>query len=611
MPSHNDFIDTFHVIYKQLPSHLRHSFWFTAIISLLVAILELLLALAVSLLGVALATPESLLNFKPIRIFLDFFPMLRPYVQNQRLLLAGLLMCIVIALLVKLACSLYMYWKQGQFAQKISKHITHKLFKGYLYGSYLWHTGQDTALLQTHLGWNENVAIFILSVLLSISYISITALLLGSILIAAPFIGLFVLTISGFCGFLVYRWTRREVRNVSKRLADTQIGFNHATLPALQGIREIIIYRQQPKFLALCDEIMDEFCHLRPRQIMLPPIPPLALEIVGMVMLLVSVLYMIARGVSLAYMTGTLTLMAAVAWRLLPTINRFIGSIIDAQSKFPYVRHVLARIDEIRHFGSAAAVIAEPCPLLHEIRLNDVSFRYPESQAEKADALRHISLTIKKGRKVGFIGVSGSGKSTLVGILTGLLMPTDGHVSVDGRTMTPERLSGWMQGIGYVPQSAFLLNATIAQNVAFSHWGDPVNTQRVLDCCHMAAMNFLDDLPDGIHTVIGERGIRLSGGQVQRLSIARALYNNPHTLLLDEATSALDGAAEQEIMQTIQHLDSKITVVIVAHRLSTVEQCDEIFWLRDGVITRHGTAADILEAYKSFLEAGDSLASKT
>ena len=601
MPYSNDFTATICEIYQQLPATLRRGFWFTAAISLLVAIMELLLALAVSLLGVALVTPESLLDFRPVSLVLDVIPQLRPYLHNQRTLLFGLLLCIVLALLTKMLFSLYMYWKQGLFAQRISRHITHQLFEGYLYGSYLWHAEQETALLQTHLGWNEHVALFVLSVLLALTHISVTVLLLASILIAAPLVGLFVLAVTGGSGFLIYRWTRRQTRRVSTRIADMQIGFNRATLPALQGIREIIIYRQQPKFLALCDDIMDRFCRLRPWLNVLPPFPPLALEVIGMLMLLVSVLYLNAREASLAYMTGILTLMAAVAWRLLPTINRFIGCLIDAQAQFPYARQVLARIDEVRSFGGGAAVSAESCPLNHEIRLHDVSFRYPESPADKPDALRHISLSIRKGQKVGFIGVSGSGKSTLVGLLTGLLTPTGGQITVDDRDMTPERRAGWMQSIGYVPQATFLLNAGIAQNVAFSHWGEPMDRERVQACCRMAAMSFVDDLPDGIDTVIGERGIRLSGGQVQRISIARALYNKPNVLLLDEATSALDGATEQEIMQTIQQLDRSITVVIVAHRLSTIEQCDELFWLRDGTVAMHGSAAEVLKAYRAVM----------
>lgn len=579
---------------------LRHGFWFTAAISLLVAVMELLLALAVSLLGVALATPESLLDFRPVSLVIDTVPQLRPYLYNQRTLLFALLLCIVLALLIKLLFSMCMYWKQGQFAQRISRHITHQLFAGYLYGSYLWHAEQETALLQTHLTWSERVATFMLSVLLAITHISVAVLLLVSILIAAPLVGLFVLAITGCSGILIYRWTRRRTRRVSTEIADTQIGFNRATLSALQGIREIIIYRQQPKFLALCDDIMDRFCRLRPWLNVLPPFPPLALEVIGMLMLLASVLYLNARETSLAYMTGILTLMAAVAWRLLPTVNRFIGVLIEAQTCFPYARQVLIRINEVHNFGGSASVSAAPCPLNREIRLHDVSFRYPGTQAEKPDALRHISLSIRKGQKVGFIGVSGAGKSTLVGLLTGLLTPTDGQITVDDLGMTPERCVGWMQGIGYVPQATFLLNASIAQNVAFSHWGEPVDPERVLACCRMAAMNFVNDLPDGIDTVIGERGIRLSGGQVQRISIARALYNRPNVLLLDEATSALDGATEQEIMQTIQQLDSSVTVVIVAHRLSTIRQCDELFWLRDGTIAIHGVVAEVLQAYEAF-----------
>ena len=565
--------------------------------------MELVLALAVSLLGVALATPETIAQIKPVRFFLEYCPQATYYIQNQRTLLSGLLLCIVLLLLLKMYFTLYMYWIQGRFAQKIGCHITHVLFKGYLYGSYLWHVGQETALLQSHLGWSSYAAVFCLQMLLSISYLSVTLLLLASVLATAPIIGLFVLTITGLCGLLIYRWTRSRVQRLNVDNADAITQFNSLALSALQGIREIIIYRQQQKFLSINDSIMEQFYQLRPRLEMLPPLPPLVLELVGMVMLLVTVLYMNARGASLAYITGTLALMAAVAWRLLPTINRFINSLLNAQAALPYIRQVLARIDEVRDFGGSAAIKAEPCPLEQEIRICDISFRYPDSSTDKPDALRHVSLAIRKGQKVAFIGISGAGKSTLVGLLTGLLTPSCGSISVDGREMTQEQRAGWMQSIGYVPQFTFLLNASIAQNVAFTQWGQPVDRERVLTCCRMAAIDFLEDLPDGIDTVIGERGIRLSGGQIQRVSIARALYSNPHTLILDEATSALDGAAEQEIMQTLQRLNRTITVIIVAHRLTTVEQCDELFWMRDGKIVMHGPAAEVLNAYRRFLNA--------
>lgn len=596
------FVKTFRNIYRRLPSHLQHGFWFTAGVSLLVAVLELVLALAVSLLGVSLATPEAVAQLGPVKTLTQHFPSILPVVQDQRTLLALLLLGIVGTLTLKLLASLYMYWKQGRFAQKISAYINHVLFKGYLYGSYLWHVGQETSVLQTHLGWRDQITAFMLQLLLFSTYISVTIILLASVLVTAPLVGLFVLAVTGGCGVCIYRWSRRRVARLSAELSQLSVEMNRATLPALQGIREVLIYRQQPEFLHTVDAINTQVCRLKPHLDMMPPLPALLLELVGMVMLFFSVLFMNAQGTSLAHMTATLTLMAAVAWRLLPTMNRFITCMINAQTALPYIHPVLKRIDEVQEFSGAAATEVAPCPFQHELRLEDVSFRYPETQDGKDDALRHISLFIPKGKKVGLIGSSGAGKSTIVGLLTGLFVPTAGRMTVDGTPLTPQRRAGWMESIGYVPQSTFLLNASIAQNVAFSQWGKDLDRERVRACCRMAAMDFVEDLPDGIDTRIGERGIRLSGGQVQRISIARALYNNPQMLLFDEATSALDGTSEAEIMRTVYGLDSALTVVIVAHRLSTVENCDYLYWIKDGELYAHGPTPTVLSAYMSSMQ---------
>lgn len=598
----SDFREIFRNIYKRLPQSLRRGFWSTASISLLVALLELALALAVSLLGVSLAAPESFMQQERVQAFLRYFPEVAPLLTNQRNLLVFLLSSIVIALLLKFAVSMYMYWKQGWLSQEISAYINHSLFKGYLYGSYLWHVGQETALLQTHLNWREQVATFVMQLLLFSTYFSVTFFLLLSILITAPLVGLFVLIVTGICGVSIFRWTRRRIHRLSRETSKIQVELNAVTLPAIQGIREVLIYRQQKEFLALSDALNRKLCHLRPQSDMMPPLPPLLLEIVGMIMLLGSVLFMNRQGVSLAHMTATITLMAAVAWRLLPTMNRFINALVNAQAALPYVQPVLKRIDEVQTFSGAAGIEAAPCPLERDIQFKHVSFRYPQTQDTKSDALRDICLTIPKGAKVGFIGTSGSGKSTLIGILTGLFAPTRGELLVDGQIMTAERRAGWMEGIGYVPQSTFLLNATIAQNVAFSQWGKPVDMPSVMECCRMAAMDFVHDLPEGVNTIIGERGIRLSGGQVQRISVARALYKNPHTLIFDEATSALDGAAEREIMDMIQNLNTEMTVIMVAHRLTTVKNCNDLYWLKDGKIHLHGRTTEVLVQYGHFLE---------
>ena len=602
----SNFCKTFQDIYQRLPQRLRKGLRHTTFISLVVAILEMALALAVSLLGVSLAAPESLMKQEKVQVFLQHIPEIKPYLADQRSLLVILLSSIVITLCIKLAVSMYMYWKQGWLAQEISSYINHCLFKGYLYGSYLWHVGQETSLLQTHLIWKDYVSIFVMQLLLFSTYILVTFFLLMSILVTAPLIGLFVLVVTGVCGMAIFRWTRQRVHQLSSEISKTQLELNAVTLPAIQGIREVLIYRQQQEFLEQSDELNRKLCQLRPKNDMMPPLPPLFLELVGMVMLLASVLFMNIQGVSLAHMTATITLMAAVAWRLLPTMNRFIGALVLAQGALAYVQPVLRRIDEVQTFSGAAALQVEPCPLEQDITFDHVSFRYPQAQANSSDALQDVCFTVPKGAKLGFIGTSGSGKSTLIGILTGLFAPTRGQVLVDGRALTPERQAGWMEGIGYVPQSTFLLNASIAHNIAFSQWGKPIDVQKVMECCRMAAMDFVFDLPDGIDTLIGEHGIRLSGGQVQRISVARALYKNPHTLIFDEATSALDGAAEKEIMGMIQGLNAEITVIIVAHRLSTVEHCNYVYWLKDGKLHSEGSPGEMLAQYNHFLQGSES-----
>ena len=167
--------------------------------------------------------------------------------------------------------------------------------------------------------------------------------------------------------------------------------------------------------------------------------------------------------------------------------------------------------------------------------------------------------------------------------------------------------AGWMQGIGYVPQSPFLLNGSLAENIAFSQWGQEINRQRVKECCHMAAMDFLGDLDEGLDTIIGERGVRLSGGQLQRVSIARALYSRPQLIIFDEATSALDGATEQAIQDTIENLRKYTTVVIIAHRMSAVEKCDWLYWVERGKVHMAGTARKILHEYQHLFSEGCEL----
>ena len=596
------FIATIKRIYSFLPTPLRRTVIGVVFLSSLVAVFELVIALVVSLLGVALTTPEAVYSLKPVAILQNAFPQMQPYLSNQRMLLVCLLGGIIFSFLIKLCISEFLYWKQGQLAEKTCAEVGHLLFKGFLHNPYLWHVSQETSVLHTHLGWRGYISIFMMQVLVFVTYFFVGIILLTSILIASPLVGLFVIGVTGGSAYLIFKSIRRKVHTINESIGDINLDISRTTLSALSGIREVLIYRQQKGFLATYDAMNARLCVLKPQQEMLLPLPPMLLEIVGMVMLLFAVLYMNIMAASLAYMIATLTLMAAVVWRLLPTMNRFIGGLLQAQAALPYVRHIFARLDEIKSLGDDPAIIPAPCRLESSLSFENVSFQYPQNTGGGKNVLNGLSFTIPRGKKIGIIGSSGAGKSTVVGLITGLLPPTRGKILLNGVELSPSLRAGWMERIGYVPQSTFLINATIAENVAFSQWGEIFDRNLVLFCCKMAAMDFIESLPNGIDTVVGERGVRLSGGQIQRISIARALYKKPDMLVFDEATSSLDGASETEIMRTIEALDDSMTIVMIAHRLSTVTNCDHIYWLLNGNIHMQGSPDEVIPKYSVFLE---------
>ena len=326
------------------------------------------------------------------------------------------------------------------------------------------------------------------------------------------------------------------------------------------------------------------------RQSMMQMMPRLWLEFLAVSSLATLVIAMLAQGREMNTIIPTLGLFAAAAFRLMPSVNRVLSA---AQTLRYYLPVVGTLRDELalavpsprRSSGVAATRFA------NEIRLADVRYRYPSAAAP---ALAEVSLRIARGESVGFVGPSGSGKSTLVDVVLGLLAPEKGEVLVDGSDIQKD-LRGWQDQIGYVPQAIYLTDDTLRRNVAFGLADEEINEAAVVRAMRAAQLDeFVASLPEGLSTVVGERGIRLSGGQRQRIGIARALYHDPAVLLLDEATSALDTATEHGVMQAVAALHGSKTIIIVAHRLSTVEQCDRLYRLERGRLAAEGTAAEVL-----------------
>ena len=237
----------------------------------------------------------------------------------------------------------------------------------------------------------------------------------------------------------------------------------------------------------------------------------------------------------------------------------------------------------------------QPLDFSNTIKFNNVSFCYDNNGRK---VLHDLCFEIKKGETIGIIGTSGAGKSTLVDLLIGLLEPFKGTISIDDKVLTHEFLAQWLRITGYVSQSPYIYDGTLAENAAFGMDQADIDREQVRKCCTMASMDdFIQDLPDNIDSSIGERGIKLSGGQQQRVAIARALYNKPEVMIFDEATSSLDTKSEKAIQKTIYSFKGKQTLIIIAHRLTTIEDCDKVIWLEKGRIKMIGKPEKVLGFY--------------
>lgn len=588
-------VEAFQRIYHALPPALQRSFWTVMILTVVVALTEFALAGAVSLLGVVLASPQSIVQHPFMQQLVDWLPVLRPALDDPRLLLALLLCLLCGTTLLKTVMLALLTWRQSRYSQLVSMHLGVRLFQGYMRAPYLWHTSQKISELITTLNWRANTGLFLFQSLQALSQLLVVATLLVAICCMAPLAGILVVSITGIAAWGIFRCSRYWVRKYSQQCADAQQASMKLIHTGLNGIRDILICGQQEKFIDQYIRAETRFMQGQSVLPVFPPLPSWILEFVGICLLLGTVLLLRWQEATLAYMSATMALLAAVAWRLLPIMNRVVQGLITMQQQLPTVDPILQKVQEVEALPLPAAE-ERPCPLRKEIRFEHVGFRYPKS-AEHKSALQDINLSIPKGSMIGLIGPSGAGKSTIVSLLTGLYTPGSGKILVDGQELDDSLRAGWMRGIGYVPQSPFLLNGSLAENIAFSQWGQGIDRQRVEECCRMAAMDFVDDLEDGLDTIIGERGVRLSGGQMQRVSIARALYGRPQLIIFDEATSALDRATEQAIQQTIESLREYTTVVIIAHRLTTVEKCDWLYWVERGEIHQEGDGSTLLPLY--------------
>lgn len=365
---------------------------------------------------------------------------------------------------------------------------------------------------------------------------------------------------------------------------------------ALSGIKELKILGHEEKCLDAYTTPALAVADADAKNQLLGTLPKYLLETLAFGGIVVVVLFLLARSASPMAILPVVALYAFAGYRILPALQQIYVNMNYIHYYYPSLKLVEAHLSQSAAHVKTSAPPAEEriVSLNHAIELHGVRFRYPTASQ---DVLNDLTLRIPAGSVIGVVGTTGSGKSTMLDIVLGLLSPTGGELRIDGTTLTSAHTSAWQQHIGYVPQQIYLSDGTVAQNIAFGSVEGDIDLSRVEQAARAAQLHefIARDLPDGYNTYVGERGVRLSGGQRQRVGIARALYRDPPVLVFDEATSALDNLTEASIMETLRGFVRHKTIILVAHRLTTLRLCDQIMLLADGRVVQQGTYDELLK----------------
>lgn len=498
---------------------------------------------------------------------------------------------------------------------RLALHIGHQLqtalFDEYLARPYLFHTGTNTSTLFNNViyevgrindGILQNAFILITSIATG-SLIILSVLLLNPVVSAVLLLGLagaylaIYLSVRG----RLLRLGQTHSRSWSERAKIVSESFG--------AIREILLLQNPRLFSRDFERTTRDVSETTAHIFALGQIPKHVMESAAVSVLVGAALVTDAQGEGMGSWLGELTFVAFAAYRLLPVLQQVFAATVRIRadrSAFDLIAPDLRRTRAIRSNAAATTVDCLPHSWWQqhprdEIRLKDVSFQYAP---DRRLALESIDLRIAARSTVGFVGANGSGKTTLMDLLAGLLLPTKGELQIDGVALNAADRAAWHAKIAYVPQSIFLLDSTIAQNIAFGIPQNAIDWRRMIHAARLAQLaDFVASLPDGYEHRVGERGIRLSGGQRQRIGIARALYRDASVLLMDEATSALDGLTEAELMSALGGLRGRCTIVLIAQRMSAVRSCDVIFQLERGKIIGSGSPDELSRRFERRLGA--------
>lgn len=525
--------------------------------------------------------------------------------ENTQHFLFFLGIAVFVTVVVSIAFKAVTNYALLRFSHMRNYTVGKRLVSGYLHQPYEWFLNRHSADLGKSVLSEAQVVIHgaLLPLMQMIAHSAVVIALLALLIAVDPILALVVAVVFGGAYAGIYLVLRRYLDRIGSDRVQANGERFQAVQEAFGGVKDVKVGGLEKAMLSRFDGPAMRFARHQAAARVVSLLPRFALEIVAFGGMLVAALFMMAGFEGLRNALPKLTVYAFAGYRLMPALQqvymqlskiRFAGPAIDIL----YRDLSSLNVDVPEEKG---LIKNRALKLKQGIRLDEVDYTYPKAESP---TLNKISLEIPAHAKVGLVGTTGSGKTTTVDIILGLLLPQSGKLLVDGRPITMVNLRAWQRTIGYVSQHIFITDDTVGANIAFGVSKNMIEQSAVERAARVANLHdfIVNELPDGYATTVGERGVRLSGGQRQRIGIARALYHDPQVLILDEATSALDNRTEQVVMEAVHNIGNRKTIIIIAHRLTTVRNCDQIYVLEKGQLVGQGRYNELVEGNFCFRE---------
>ncbi|MGA1332665.1 MAG: ABC transporter ATP-binding protein [Ilumatobacteraceae bacterium] len=511
-----------------------------------------------------------------------------------------LLGTLVGAFILKNAFLVVSNYYQQRAQLSLGNRITQQLFENYLKQPYEYHLTHSSSVLLRNVSEYSGAVLFFLGPSLILLGDIFTGLgFLAVLMIVQPVSTVTIGLLFGLSSWVILRVTRPRAKVWGEQRMNYRVAINNALLAGFGGVKEIKLFGRDREVIDVHRSNLYAVSRTVYMFNIVQAIPRAMFEILAVLSVAVAIVISRLRGQPSDQATLIIALFGVVAFRMLPSINRIIVSLQQIALTRPGLEGAVEGLSLITEKQKLEA--NERLGHFLTLDVTNLKYRYPNTESE---VLSLGNLRISAGESLGIVGSSGSGKSTLIDLLIGILEPTSGLISINGLSMSRNRRS-WQDKIGYVPQQVYLMDTTIRRNVAFGLPESVIDDSQVEHALRQAyLLDFVQSLPKGWNTEVGERGVRLSGGQRQRLGIARALYSNPEVIVLDEATSALDSATEREIVESFREIADDKTLIVVAHRTSTLRYCNRLIRLEGGKIVQEGSFDEVVGSLDKLPDRG-------